>query len=425
MFQMKAKGTVVIFVSAAMLLAACGRNSEASQTPAPAGTVAAGPATGTLNVWAQAEEAAALPAFAEEFEKLNPDVQIKVTAIPWDAAHNKYQTAIAGGSTPDIAHMGTTWMSDFTDAFAPTPKSIDTSDSFSSAVKSTQIDGTTYGVPWYVDTRVVYYRKDLAAKAGYTTFPSNWDDFKAMAKAMQTKAGAKWGINLPAGGPSSFGSVLPFMWSAGADLMNSDQTKWTLDTPAWVDAMKRYQSFFTEKIATTAPDTGAGAPDAAFVNGSIPMILGGPSYLGTLVTAGGPAIKDKIGVARIPTDKSSTSFVGGGNLVVFKKSQNQDSAWKFIQWLMKPEVQVKWQRTLGDLPASKTAWKDPALAKDPVLSVFGEQLTDTKAPPAIPAWSQVNDAGDAALEQIVKTGADPATTMQSLQATADSIGTQG
>ena len=58
-----------------------------------------------------------------------------------------------------------------------------------------------------------------------------------------------------------------------------------------------------------------------------------------------------------------------------------------------------------------------------MLSVFGQQLTDTKAPPSIPAWSQVSGAGDSALEQIVKTGADPAKTLKSLQATADSIGT--
>jgi len=422
MFPTRSKSLAAVLLVAAVALTGCGR-SNVSDTPEAAATIGSGPAKGTLTIWAQAEEAAALPTFTKEFEKLNPDVHIKVTPIPWDAAYSKYQTAIAGGTTPDIAHMGTTWMSDFATAFAPTPKSIDTSEFFPSAVKSTQVHGGTFGVPWYVDTRVIYYRKDLAAKAGYTTFPTSWTDFKAMAKAMQTKAGATWGVNLPPGSPSSFGSILPFMWSDGADLMNADQTKWTLDAPEWVDAMKKYQSFFTEKIASRTPDTSPGAPDAAFVNGSIPMILGGPSYLGTLVTAGGPSIKDKVGVGRIPMDKSSTSFVGGGDLVVFKKSHNQDAAWKFIQWMLKPDTQIKWQQTLGDLPASQAAWKDPVLANDPVLSVFGQQLTDTKAPPAIPTWNQVSSAGDQALEQIVKSGADPAEVLKKLQATADSIGT--
>ncbi len=424
MFHMKAKpAAAVILVSAAVLLAACGRNSEASGTPAAAGTIAPGPAKGTLTVWAQADEGAALPAFAKEFEAANPGVKVNITALPWDAAHNKYQTAIAGGSTPDLAHMGTTWMGDFADAFAPTPTSIDTSGFFPGAVKSTKVRGTTYGVPWYVDTRVIYYRKDLAAKAGYTTFPTNWDDFKAMAKAMQTKAGAKWGISLPVSGADSFQSMLFFPWSAGAELTDKDQTKWTLDSPEWVKAMTYYKSFFTDGIANPNPNTGAGAAESAFVNGSIPMLIAGPSGIGSITKAGGAGFADKFGVGMVPKDDSATSFVGGGDLVVFKKSKNQDAAWKFIQFLTKPDVQVRWQKAVGDLPAVQSAWKDPALANDPKLSVFGEQLKDTNSPPSLKTWTQVSAAADTTLEQIIRAGAAPQDAMKSLQATANSIGT--
>ena len=61
------------------------------------------------------------------------------------------------------------------------------------------MDGTSYGVPWYVETRLIYYRTDLAEKAGVTPKPG-WtqDDFKAFAKAMETKAGAKYGVSLAA-----------------------------------------------------------------------------------------------------------------------------------------------------------------------------------------------------------------------------------
>jgi multiple sugar transport system substrate-binding protein len=418
----KIKPTAVVLVAAALALTGCGRSSEADDTPQAASTLAAGPATGTLTIWAQADQGAALPAFAKEFEAENPDVKVTVTAIPWDAAHSKYQTAIAGGSTPDIAHMGTTWMGDFADAFAPIPTDLDTSDFFPGSLGSTEVGGSTVGVPWYVDTRVIYYRKDLAEKAGYAKFPTTVDDFKDLASAMQTKAGATWGINLPVGGADSFQSQLPFEWSAGAELTNEDQTEWTLDTDEWVDGLTYYQSFFTDKIATTTPNTGAGAAEAAFVDGSVPMLIAGPSEIGALTAAGGQGFEDKIGVARIPADSSSTSFVGGGDLVVFKKSENQDAAWKFIQFMSQPEVQVEWQQAVGDLPAAQSAWTDPALADDPMLSVFGDQLDDTNAPPSVPTWTQVSAAADTVLEQVVKSGMAPADAMKSLQATADSIG---
>ena len=85
----------------------------------------------------------------------------------------------------------------------------------------------------------------------------------------------------------------------------------------------------------------------------------------------------------MPKDKTSTSFVGGSNMVVFKKSKNQDASWKLIQWLSKPEVQLKWYKATGDLPSQQSAWKDPSLAEDSKLSVFGDQLKTTNNPPAV------------------------------------------
>jgi multiple sugar transport system substrate-binding protein len=423
---MKATPVAVGLVVAALVLSACGRKSETDPGgggAAAVGTIAPGPATGTITVWAQAEQGAALPAFAKEFEAANPGVKVKVTALPWDAAHNKYQTAIAGGSTPDVAQMGTTWMGDFADAFAPTPTAIDTSGFFPGAVKSTKVGGTTYGIPWYVDTRVIYYRKDLAAKAGYTTFPTTWVDFKAMAKAMQTKSGAKWGITLPVGGADAFQSMLFFPWSAGAQLTDQNQAKWTLDSPAWVEAMTYYQSFFKDGIATPNPDAGAGAAESAFVNGSVPMWIAGPSGIGSITKAGGAGFADKFGVGMVPMNKTATSFIGGSDLVVFKKSKNQDAAWKFIQFLAKAETQVKWQKAVGDLPAVQSAWKDPALASDTKLAVFGAQLKDTNSPPSVTTWTQVSSAADTALEQIVRAGVAPGEAMKTLQGKAESIGT--
>jgi multiple sugar transport system substrate-binding protein len=349
-------------------------------------------------------------------------VKVDVTAIPWDAAHNKYQTSIASGSTPDIAQMGTTWMADFSDAFDPTPSEIDTSSFFPSAVKATQVNGASYGVPWYVDTRVLYYRKDLAAKAGITTAPTTWDELKTLAKAMQTKAGAKWGIRLPSGA-DAFQSSLTFPWSNGAQMMNADNTKWTFDNPQWIDAYKYYQSLFTEGIASKTPATGAGAAESAFVDGSVPMLIDGPFEIGALNEAGGAGFQDKYAVAPVPKKESATSFIGGSILTVFKKSKNRAAAWKFVQFLSQPDTQAAWQKATGDLPAVQAAWKDPALAGDAKLSVFAEQLKDTNSPPAVTTWTQVSSEADSLLEQIVKANLDPAEAFKTLQSKADSIGT--
>jgi multiple sugar transport system substrate-binding protein len=408
---------------AGVALSACGRNAGSVAGEAPGAAVASGPATGTVTVWAQGAEGEALPALAKEFEAANPGVTVKVTAIPWDAAHTKYQTAIASGSTPDIAQMGTTWMSDFSDAFDPMPSGIDASGFFPGSVKATKVNGATYGVPWYVDTNVLFYRNDLAAKAGFTAAPKTWDELKALAKAMQAKAGAKWGIRFETSGADAFQRSLSFPWSDGAQMVNADGTKWTFDTPQWADAYTYFKSFFTEGIASKSPASGAGASESAFVDGSVPMFISGPAEIGALNQAGGPGFDKKYAVAVLPRKVTGTAFVGGSVLTVFKKSHNRDAAWKFIEFLSKPDTQIRWHKATGDLPAVQAAWQDKALAGDEKLAVFGEQMKDTNAPPSLTTWTQVSAAADTILEQMVKTNLDPAEAFKTLQSKADSIGT--
>jgi multiple sugar transport system substrate-binding protein len=410
-------------LAAGLLLTGCGRDNAASSGTETGKAIASGAATGTINVWAQGGEATLLPELMKDFEAENPGVKVNVTAVPWDAAHNKYQTAIAGGTTPDLAQMGTTWMTDFSDAFDPKPAEIDTSGFFASSVKSTEVSGATLGVPWYVDTRVLYYRTDLAAKAGYPEFPTTWEGLTSMAKALKSQDGVKYPLQLPVSGADSFQSMLPFLWSNGAQFISKDNSKWTFDTPEIVDALKYYQAFFTEELANKNPATGAGAGEAAFVNGEAPVLILGPSGLAQLNKAGGPGFEDKYTVAPFPKKVSGTSFIGGSDMVVFKDAKNRDGAWKLAQWLSKPDVQIKWYKASGSLPALESAWKDPSLADDKKLAVFGEQLKDTNFPPTIPTWTQVAAAADTQLEQIVKAGKDPAAAMKELQATADSIGT--
>jgi multiple sugar transport system substrate-binding protein len=414
---------VALALTTSMGLAACGRSTDTgAKATDTAKSVSSGKATGTISVWAMGAEGEKLPAMAKEFEAANPGAKVEVTAIPWDSAHDKFATAITAGKTPDAAMVGTTWMGEFaTQALDPTPASIDKSVFFDGAQKTTEVAGTSYGVPWYVETRLVYYRKDLAAKAGITTLPTDWAGLKAMAKAMQTKAGAKFGINLQAGGQGSWQSILPFAWSNGAEVATADQKKYTFDTPEMAAAVKYYQSYFTDGIAPK--QTAPGSTEPSFVDGSMPMFISGPWEMSAVEKLGGADFKAKYGVMQMPKQKTATSFVGGSDFVVFKNSKNRDSAWKFVQWLSDPKTQVKWYGLSTDLPSVKSAWTDPALTADANLAVFGKQLEDAKAPPAVATWEQVISSFDSEMEKVTKTGEDPAAALKAVQAKADSIGT--
>lgn len=102
-------------------------------------------------------------------------------------------------------------------------------------------------------------------------------------------------------------------------------------------------------------------------------------------------------VARQPTEEAGTSFVGGSNMAVMADSDNKEAAWAFIEYISRPEVQVTWYETVSALPSVQSAWDDEALSGDEKLAVFGEQLSDAKAPPSIATWEQVAAEIDAVI----------------------------
>ncbi|SES27175.1 carbohydrate ABC transporter substrate-binding protein, CUT1 family [Pedococcus cremeus] len=415
---------VVTLTTTALALSSCGRDSGAATAATQGKTVSDGKATGSITVWAMGAEGEKLPELAKEFEAANPGVKVNVTAIPWDAAHDKFTTAITANQTPDVAMVGTTWMGEFAGlgALDATPPAIKKDAYFPGAWGTTEVGGTSYGVPWYVETRLVYYRTDLAEKAGITSPPTDWAGLKSMAKAMQDKAGAKWGIGLQAGGTGSWQSVMPFAWSNGAELTKDGGKAYNFNTPEMLEAVKYYQSYFTDGISDkAAPATPTTEPD--FVSGKVPMFISGPWEMSAVEKVGGAGFKDKYGVMKMPVKKTSSSFVGGSDLAVFKNTKNRDSAWKFVEWLSKPDVQVKWYKLSTDLPSVKSAWDDPALQQDKKLAEFGKQLETAKAPPSFPTWEQVITSFDTEMEKVTKTGADPAAALKTVQSQAESIGT--
>lgn len=415
----------VALVAALALTAvsACGRSDDTGSTGSTdTSTLSSDAASGELTVWAMGTEGEALPDFVQDFVDANPDVDIEVVPIPWDAARDKFQTAIAAGTTPDIAMMGSTWMAEFGDAFAPVPEGIDTSDFFAGSVGTTEVGGQAVGVPWYVDTRVLYYRTDLAEQAGWTEAPADWDELQAMLGDIKDKTDADYGIRLLASGNDAFQGSLWAPWSNGASLMDADETEWTLDTPEMAEAYEYYTSFFTKGLADAQADRTPGATEADFVEGRIGAFIEGPFMMGSLEQLGGEEFADQYATARIPAGKTSTSFAGGANLVVFQDSDNADSAWKLVDWLTQPDVQVDFYQLTGDLPSAQSAWDDPALADDEKLAVFGEQLQDTQSPPQNTGWVQVAAAADSAIERMIVSGEKPADALAALQEQATSIG---
>ena len=123
----------------------------------------------TLQLWTIGREGEAVAKLLPEFEREHPGLHVEVQQLPLTAAHQKLLTAYAGDSTPDITQLGNTWVPEMValDALEPLDarvagsKVVDPADYFPAIWSTNVIDGKLYGVPWYVDTRLLFYRKEI------------------------------------------------------------------------------------------------------------------------------------------------------------------------------------------------------------------------------------------------------------------------
>ncbi|SCF97419.1 multiple sugar transport system substrate-binding protein/arabinogalactan oligomer / maltooligosaccharide transport system substrate-binding protein [Streptomyces sp. Ncost-T6T-2b] len=276
-----------IALALAVTLSACGSSG---------GDVAADEKQ-TLTVWAMGAEGEKLADVAEVYEKANPNITVKVTPIGWDVAHQKLVSAAAAGTLPDVAQMGGSYMGEFAELGVLEPvdtKVFDKKDFFPAGWEQGEVDGTAYGVPWYVDTRVLYYRTDLAEKAGVSKAPADWKELQDLAGAYQKKAGTKWGLSIQPSGLDTVQNFYSFLYSAGGEIVNAEGEA-VIDSPEAVKALKEYGSYFDKGLSNKSVQPGYDVVKD-FGNGRVPMFFGGPWHV-TLLNEGQPQIKGKWAIA--------------------------------------------------------------------------------------------------------------------------------
>ncbi|MDI3312350.1 MAG: sugar ABC transporter substrate-binding protein, partial [Thermoanaerobacterium sp.] len=352
-----------------IILSGCGssnkQNSSSNNTNANKETI--------LKVWVMGEEGKILPGMAKKFEEQNPGIKVEVQAIPWDVAYDKLLTAVASQAGPDLTQLGTTWATEFASSgalldlkpyFDKYPE-LKPENYYEGSVQTVQYDNQIVGVPWYVDTRVLFYRTDLLKEVGYDHAPKTWNELKDAADKLAKRGKGKYGIAFT---PNDQLMVYMFDWQDGGQLLDSSGNP-QFNSKEFTEAVSYYNSFFTDGDAPLTADQNLDL-FTAFKQGIEPMYISGP-WMVSLMNKQLPDLKGKWATAVLPGNKTNTSFVGGSDLSIFKFSKNKDAAVKFIAFMSKPENQLEWFNLSSDLPASKQAWSDSKLKDDPILATFG------------------------------------------------------
>ena len=161
-----------------------------------------------------------------------------------------------------------------------------------------------------------------------------------------------------------------------------------------------------------------------FERGYFAMYISGPWNIGEFRSRLSPALQNSWSTAPLPGPTgaaSGVSLAGGSSLVLFKDSRHKEAAWKLIEYLARPEVQVRFWRLTGDLPARRESWADPGLARDARTMAFGEQLERAGATPKVPEWEEISQRLQSVAETVIRGAATPDSALRGLDHEVDNM----
>ncbi|MFZ2958064.1 MAG: extracellular solute-binding protein [Candidatus Ozemobacteraceae bacterium] len=360
----------------------------------------------TLNFWITGGEGKLFESVARAFEAENPDIKVCFQSFSWGLAFEKLVTSVIGGTTPDICQMGTTWMPRFQamDALLPLDElladsTVRASDFFAGAWKTCELASRTWGIPWYVETRVMYYLKSLRKDYNLSHLPETWKEFIDLGKRVMANKRQRGQKGYFYSFPRNDMTLMKYYWQCGGTFSLESPEHCGLSQEPFFEAARYMKSFYDLGFAPFAEDTGV-EYTAEFVSGYYPVTLGGP-WLASDLEIRQPQAGDLWETALLPKNKTRTSFVGGSNLVIFRQTAHVAAAWKLMQFLSRPDIQARWFELSKDLPSNHHAWEFPALTAHPALATFKEQLNDTNFPPPIPEWETIADRFCQILERMM------------------------
>ena len=387
-----------LVASFALAATACGGSGSGDKADGPV----------TITWWDTSNatnEAPTYKALVSQFEAANKDIKVKYVNVPFDQAQNKFDTAAGSKGAPDVLRSEVGW----TPAFAKksyllpldgTEALKDQSKFQPSLIKQAQYEGKTYGVPFVTDTLALVYNKALFKKAGITEAPKTWDELKADAAKIDSKAKVYgyWGST-----QSYYAQT--FLYGEGTDTVDAGAKKITVNSAPAKKAYGTWLSLFKgqglHKADTTA-DAYAHIQDA-FVNGKVASIIQGPWEITNFYK--GSAFKDKsnLGIATVPAGSAGKAGAptGGHNLSVYagSDSAHQKAALKFVNFMTSAKSQTEIALKNSTLPTRDDAYTAEVKA-DPGIAGYQTVLPSAQPRPALPEYSSLWTPLDTELSSI-------------------------
>jgi multiple sugar transport system substrate-binding protein len=402
-------GAAALAVAVGLLAAGCGSSSSTPKKSVSATTKQ----TITFAESGLGTEGQQTQKAINAFEQANPNIKVQIQVLSPDSTTYLQQLEhafIAGSSTPDVLESDVTYPAKFAQAgwVMPLSKfSPNTGQFFPSEMAAGTYKGTVYAIPWFDNPEGLFYRTDLIKTPPTSPAQVVADAKAAMAKDHQLKEG------LAFEGAKYEGAITSFLTVDSA--FGGKLTLSSVASPGNIAALKwLHDAIYVNKIAPQAV-TGwqEGQVQQEFTSGYAAFAIDYP-FVESVAASGGPA-KGHVGYIPFPPEPGGkpAAALGGEMLAINAKSAHSAAAWKLIQYLTSPSVEIARAQATGDPPSLPSAYTSALYAKAPYFKQVKVLNEYAQPRPVSPDYLQASADLQDAFSAVYANSASPASAMQS------------
>lgn len=334
----------------------------------------------------------------KRFEDENPGITVKDEILPasTDEQHQFYAINLEGKSSDfDVISMDVIWVQEFARAgwlrdVSHLFQEQESHDFFPGPMKAVTYSGRMYAVPWYIDAGLLYYRKDLLQKYGFSP-PSTWNELISIAQHIMPKErlyGFIWQGKQYEG---LVCNVLEYFWGNGGDVLKDSEV--VIDSAENIHALGFMRDLIVKyKITPELVTTAIEEPTRhMFGNGKALFMRNWP-YAWNIFEREGSPIRGKTGVALLPSfmPGMSSSTLGGWQLGINRYSKHPEAAEKLIRFLTGREAQKRLALTIGYKPSRKSLYKDEDLLREqPFIAGLYDVFMKARPRPVSPYYMMI------------------------------------
>jgi len=354
-------------------------------------------------------------AMTEAFTKANPDVTVNLEFVPYEGLHDKTVLAQGSGGGYDVVLFDVIWpaeyatnkvLTDVTDKITPEMKS----GVLPGAWTTVEYDGKRYGMPWILDTKYLFYNKEILEKAGIKSPPKTWAELAEQAKTIKDK-----GL-----------LATPIAWSwSQAEAAICDYTtlvsayggsflkdgKPVFQTGGGLDALNYMVDSY--KSGLTNPNSKEFLEEdvrRVFQNGEAAFALNWTYMYNMANDPKDSKVAGKVGVVPAPgvEGKSTVSAVNGSmGLGVTSTSKHPDEAWKYIAFMTSQATQNQYAKL--SLPIWSSSYDDPAVSKgqEELIAAAKVSLAAMYPRPTTPKYQELSTGLQQAIQEALLGQAAP------------------